>query len=72
MRKTVLFEKFPKLTAFSLPVQSIFKIFEKWFDICVQCLNAHLFNRHKAIIKKKKINFTAGDSKLWSQNILEI
>ena len=27
-------------------------IFEKWFDIRVQCLNALLLNRHKAILKK--------------------
>ena len=52
MRKTVLFGKFLNFTAFLLPVQSIFKIFEKLFDICVQCLNALLLNRHKAIFKK--------------------
>ena len=33
-------------------VQSIFNIFEKLFDICVQCLNARLLNRHKVILKK--------------------
>ena len=48
MRKAVLFGKFPNYTAFLLPVQSICKILEKWFDICVQCLNAHLLNGHKA------------------------
>ena len=52
MRKTVLFGKFPNFTAFLLPVQSIFMIFEKWFDIRVQCLNALLLNRHKAIFQK--------------------
>jgi len=52
MRKTVLFGKILNFTAFLLPVQSIFKIFEKLFDICVQCLNARLLNRHKAIFKK--------------------
>ena len=52
MWKTVLFEKFPNFTAFLLPVQSIFMISEKWFDIRVQCLNALLLNRHKAIFKK--------------------
>ena len=57
MRKTVLFGKFPNFTAFLLPVQSIFKIFEKLFDICVQCLNALLLNRHNAILKKYIFQF---------------
>ena len=54
-RKTVhfAFEKFPNFKAFLLPVQSIFKIYKKWFDICVQCLNARFLKRHKAILKKE-------------------
>ena len=52
MRKTVPFGKIPNFTAFLLPVQSNFMIFEKLFDIRVQCINALLLNRHKAIFKK--------------------
>ena len=51
-RKTVHFGKFPNFTAFLLPVQSIFKILKKLFDICVQSNNARFLNRHKAIFKK--------------------
>ena len=34
------FGKISELYSFYTTVQSIFMIFQKWFDICVQCLNA--------------------------------
>ena len=48
-RKTVLFWKIPNFTAILLPVHSIFKIFEKWFDIWVQFLNARFLKCHTTI-----------------------
>ena len=53
MRKTVFFfGKFPNFTSFLPPVQSILKIFEKWFNICVHCPDARLLNLQKDIFKK--------------------
>ena len=49
--KPCILENFRILQFFLLSVQSIFKIFKKWFDICVLCLNARFLNRHKAILK---------------------
>ena len=36
-----------------LLTKAIFNISEKRFDICVQCLNARLLNRHKAAFLKE-------------------